>query len=106
MAEKTLWRPISTAPRDGRRVLAWSEATASYHVLGFDATPPAGWISQSGDYVILNENELSHWAGLPPPPLGEASGRRTGGLAIWCLLACAAATGLGMLLENWLNLLT
>lgn len=104
MSDPTIWRPISTAPRDGRRVLAWSRTTESYHVLGFDASPPAGWISEAGDYVILNESELSHWAGLPPPP-GQISARPLRGGALPCLLASAALTGLGMMLEDWLNIL-
>ena len=67
-AERATWEPIETAPRDGQRVLAWSNVTGMYHVLGFDNAPPAGWMSQTGDYVILREDELSHWTRLPAPP--------------------------------------
>lgn len=63
------WQPMTNAPRDGTRVLVWSATENSYHVLSFDETPPPGWMSQEGDYVVFEDQEpLSHWMVLPMPP--------------------------------------
>ncbi len=103
-----VWKPIGTAPRNGEGVLAWSENTKTYHVLAFDEAPPAGWVSQSADYVILRDDELSHWTPLPTPP-NEAA-RRQGrvarnGTGILCVFAIAAMTTVGLFLEDWFDLI-
>jgi hypothetical protein len=68
-AEASGWQPMNTAPRDGTRVLVWSTIENCYHVLSFDETPPPGWMSQAGDYVVFeNKEPLSHWMALPMPP--------------------------------------
>jgi hypothetical protein len=108
-----VWRPIGTAPRNGQGVLAWSENTKTYHVLAFEEAPPAGWVSQSADYVIFREDELSHWTPLPTPPT-EATrnaaerGRWSvvrNGTGILCVLAIAAMATVGLVLEDWFDLI-
>jgi len=84
------WRPIETAPRDGRLIdvscidfyegehrirltdVAWHEAN--------DAFPHTGWIrvTDDGNYDLVEEPpfsplglpawKITHWQPLPPPP--------------------------------------
>ena len=106
------WQPMSTAPRDGTRVLVWSPTEGAYHVLSFDSAPPPGWMSQDGDYVVFEDQEpLSHWLPLPAPPTTNDNTtpilrRRTRPIcAVLFLGAALTIGGLGVLLENALDLL-
>ena len=102
------WQPMTTAPRDGTRVLVWSATEAAYHVLSFDKTPPPGWMSQEGDYVVFEDQEpLSHWMALPSPPTTATRSApwATKGFCAALLLGAAMIGGLGVLLQNTLDLL-
>ena len=104
----TDWQPMTTAPRDGTRVLVWSATESTYHVLSFDSAPPPGWMSQDGDYVVFEDREhLSHWMALPPPP--RSAGRQSGVSrtlrAVLCLGSALAVCSVGVFLENALDLL-
>ena len=108
-----VWKPIGTAPRNGEGVLAWSESTKTYHVLAFDEAPPAGWVSQPADYVILRDDELSHSTLLPTPP-NEPARNATGrggwraarnSTGLLCVFTIAAMTAAGLFLEDWFDLI-
>ena len=101
------WQPMSTAPRDGTRVLVWSATERAYHVLSFDNSPPPGWMSQAGDYVVFEDQEpLSHWMPLPAPPKGSTALRVPHtSRAVLCLGTALALCSLGIVLENALDLL-
>lgn len=110
--DQTDWHPIATAPRNGDRILAWSPTARTYHVLSFDKEPPVGWVSQAADYIILREQELSHWTRLPQPPAERLTkrGHLPSLLAArvsspLCFLGFAAVAAVGALLEHWLNLI-
>lgn len=107
-APVTAWQPMSTAPRDGTRVLVWSATERAYHVLSFDNSPPPGWMSQAGDYVVFEDQEsLSHWMPLPAPPRGGSAQPLVPRTlrAILCFGAALAVCSLGLLLEKALDLL-
>lgn len=57
-AEALAWRPIETAPRDGREVLLLSSSGRRV------ALPWGGGYAWSDTYT--------HWQPLPPPPAGES----------------------------------
>ena len=60
------WQTISTAPKDGTRVLAYYEADDGvYDVCWDDAL---GWVSH--DYEITNfmQSDFTAWRPLPSPP--------------------------------------
>jgi hypothetical protein len=104
-----VWQLIGTAPRDGTRILAWSRGTETFHVLEFDNAAPAGWMSDSGDYVVFEDGDLTHWTALPAPPRdARASGKRRSRVSPGCVAlfsgAIAAATALGAWIENSLDL--
>ena len=107
-ADVTGWQPMTTAPRDGTRVLVWSATERTYHVLSFDSTPPPGWMSQDGDYVVFEDQEpLSHWTALPTPPRSSGTHSRVPRTlrAVLCLGTALAVCSAGLLLENALDLL-
>jgi hypothetical protein len=54
------WRPISTAPRDGTRVLLWDEQ--GVELIG-SYRPGSRWYTDRGDVV-----KPTGWMPLPPPP--------------------------------------
>lgn len=65
------WQPISTAPKDGTRVLVYPTLTVamwrSYRNDGDDA----GWsdgLVKSWAYEEITELEPTHWQSLPAPP--------------------------------------
>ena len=104
-----VWHPIGTAPRDGTRILAWSSGSETFHVLEFDNAAPAGWISDSGDYVVFEDGDLTHWTALPAPPSRASSrGKSRNRISPRCIAvlssAVTAATGLGAWVENSLDL--
>lgn len=57
------WRPISTAPRDGREVLAYTAGLGRV-VVYFD-DEESQWGTGLG---YLHYDEPTHWTPLPPPP--------------------------------------
>ena len=67
----TEWRPISTAPRDGTRVLVWSDADgawpAEWRPAG-DYGP--GWYPSAGDGTggDWGITDATHWQPLPTRP--------------------------------------
>jgi hypothetical protein len=73
LLERTTWRLIDTAPRDGTPILGWSNDLTSgfeesWVVARWQATPsqpwPGGaWVSALGLPMVL-----SHWMPLPPRP--------------------------------------
>ena len=100
------WQPMTTAPRDGTRVLVWSATEAAYHVLSFDKTPPPGWMSQGGDYVVFEDQEpLSHWMALPSPPTTATRSENRATRPFCAALLLGAAAMIGVLVENTLDLL-
>jgi hypothetical protein len=108
---EAIWQLIGTAPRDGTRILAWSSGSETFHVLEFDNAAPAGWMSDSGDYVVFEDGDLTHWTALPTPPsdvTSSGTGKSRGRISPGCVaLFCggiAAATALGAWIENLLDL--
>jgi hypothetical protein len=71
------WRPMSSAPRDGTRILASIRASeqgaAEVDVVRWARSSPGGekdWIAADSDpslVVIYAEIELTHWMPLPSP---------------------------------------
>lgn len=62
------WRPIETAPKDGRYILllkpAWYHAPRWFVARWQDTGLTAGWQHYYGP-------EPTHWMPLPPPPAQE-----------------------------------
>ena len=54
------WQPIETAPKDGTRILMWSQKHSS---VSYDS-----W----ADFCRMNNPSFTHWMPLPPPPPSEA----------------------------------
>ena len=63
------WQPISTAPKDGTRILVFEaeEGTAGTVRVSYwrDDTIPTGWTG--------GEHSPSHWLPLPHPPNKQAT---------------------------------
>jgi hypothetical protein len=76
MTDANGWRPISTAPRDGTRVLLWCPATQWRGVAAWDVNPYEGhqmaWTTDETESVLLTYDAPTMWQPLPPPP-GEGS---------------------------------
>lgn len=105
---------MSSAPRDGTFVLAWSDLAQVYHVIAFDQRDPAGWMSQDGDYVVFDEaRSLTHWTSLPPQPSRRTSEHRrtpqraprVGTKIALLLFLVLVGTTLGAVAENAFDLL-
>lgn len=66
----TTWHPISTAPRDGTRVmLFWPDGTSEqgfYLDNSNTPTPWQGWRPESGR--PWPKGQPTHWQPLPTPP--------------------------------------
>lgn len=65
------WQTIDTAPKDGSRILTWSDHLGRVVAFWFDpkVTPePVGWIEAGRDAYTL---EPTHWMPLPDPPTDE-----------------------------------
>lgn len=63
------WQPRETAPRDGRRFLAFNAMVGIYStecvtINGNDEFPLLLWCGQTGRWFPT----FSHWQPLPPPP--------------------------------------
>jgi hypothetical protein len=73
LAAATAWRPIETAPKDGKSILAWDDGPIVVH---WDEVSSAaaldirmGWASTyDSDYMSYNEHKPTHWQPLPNPP--------------------------------------
>ena len=79
------WRPISTAPRDGTRVLLWCvHANAAYSddpvAEGWAAAVLGAWIDHNGGGWTWHGlcGRMTHWQPLPAPPPTTQEGRRDG----------------------------
>lgn len=53
------WRPIETAPKDGRSVLVYADG---YDAMGYGVQ----WIGAACWTTMLLAGEPPHWMGLPP----------------------------------------
>lgn len=72
--EKAGWRPISTAPRDGRKILlGHSQSAPGYACEGAWLGEPGGWAMRN--YFVTRDRRLltqpDQWRDLPTPPHGE-----------------------------------
>lgn len=73
------WRPIETAPKDGRPVLLGRDMGDPWGwVTGwgewFDHNGISGWVTRGGFYEppgVLGLGDPTHWAPLPTPPLSQ-----------------------------------
>lgn len=66
------WRPIETAPKDGKDILLWSPRI---NPKWDDVVFVAGWFN--GSWVAVSgatwaEDEVTHWMPLPKPPLSAS----------------------------------
>jgi hypothetical protein len=61
------WQPIETAPKDGRRIIAWFGANSEKYAESVYWLPEGGcWVwSQDGDSP---RTPPTHWMPLPEPP--------------------------------------
>lgn len=76
------WRPIKSAPKDGRTILVYRFTPPAWHVIGmgywFESAKDGscgccGWIvrgilSQHRDSQTLGLAHPTHWMPLPEPP--------------------------------------
>jgi hypothetical protein len=71
------WHPISTAPKDGRRVLLYIPSLQKYVAIGewnddrYARTPRPFWEFETGScprLLWMRKNQPSHWSELPGPP--------------------------------------
>ena len=58
-----IWRPIETAPKDGRSILTFSRGDTRG---GFMRV--AAW---SDKPIAYGAHDATHWTPLPPPPKGR-----------------------------------
>lgn len=66
VVEMSGWRPIETAPKDGRYILAYRESAAGIFI--------AKWCSDKGFWIntCTGWHDLhTHWMPLPEPPEEE-----------------------------------
>lgn len=77
------WRGMSTAPRDGTRVLvaiyATEQGPAEVDVVRWTGTATEGWMAVDSDpkaRVVYADAELFAWMPLPPPPPPPRAKRR------------------------------
>jgi hypothetical protein len=65
------WRPIETAPRDGRSIILASADKVTFGKwLDNNQTrwPREGWITPDGQWGPKATKPATHWRPLPPPP--------------------------------------
>ena len=63
------WRPIETAPKDGRGVLVWCPERKSTYAAIWDES--LGEWSPFGSRDTYTSRPVTHWQPLPAPPTGE-----------------------------------
>lgn len=62
---RSRWRPIGTAPKDGKRVIAWGPRLA---------VAECEWLERYGGWYRSNQSPQvhpTHWMPLPAPPEGQ-----------------------------------
>lgn len=74
--------PISTAPRDGKEIIAWTDAGKNWHPVYWKTQENGnwGWISAFAPHWAMRWNDeyhqgdgyFSHWQPLPGDPLGRS----------------------------------
>jgi hypothetical protein len=72
-AERGVWQPIETAPKDGTRVLLWNGYRRSYCWFNSYADGSSGWHRQNllGEPMGMRDMDPdTHWQPLPAPPVG------------------------------------
>lgn len=66
------WQPISTAPRDGTRILVWdwllNEATICQWSIAKPFGSSHGWVTDAEGPGYCSAVEASHWMPLPDGP--------------------------------------
>lgn len=72
--DREAWRPIETAPKDGKRFMAWHKGRVElFRWQGHDGTNrPVGW--RDGFIYVYSEGDEdgpTHWMPLPTAPNGE-----------------------------------
>lgn len=65
------WKPIETAPKDGTRVLVWSQRIGCVEICWWDGDD---WESMNGLYAPHCGDEPTHWMLLPSLPQEVTSG--------------------------------
>lgn len=81
------WRPIATAPRDGKWLLVWGKvwageiagvarnATGDVSIARFTngkSDYPGEWWDEAGGDAYSSWCQPTHWMPLPPAPAGDA----------------------------------
>lgn len=70
--ERTGWRPIETAPRDGKPVLFWYEGSqyeSRGHKIGCLSPFNGRWVPRINCTIFSTSWEaFTHWQPLPEPP--------------------------------------
>lgn len=64
---ETDWQPISTAPKDGTRIIV----AVKRRVIGVSFWLPSSGQWWSQETARSMREPFSHWMPLPPPPSGE-----------------------------------
>jgi len=65
LLERLEWRPIATAPLDGRRILVWTAKSGCALAYWFATDDDYGWWSSDEQGVV----QPTHWMPLPPAPI-------------------------------------
>lgn len=63
------WLPIESAPKDGTKVLLWSDDEDSAEPVGYAVAwwSDGKWIREGDDFNLV-VFDAAHWAALPAPP--------------------------------------
>ena len=65
------WQPISTAPKDGTRILVWNGSYASAVVYAHNLykNEDGWWLEDDGEqWDAFLYSEPTHWMPMPNPP--------------------------------------
>lgn len=79
------WQPIGTAPRDGTRILVYSNKLKMPLIVRWGVSECAslgdettGWVTDAWgpgyDYSCDEGDVITHWAPIPPPPAAPDTG--------------------------------